>query len=93
MQKPKVKLEDIIKVGTKTAIVSNIYNDSPEIIEVVYLADNKKAYNEDVKWEKDRWNFVDDGPSAGYADKYDRTKPFVEQLHSYLQLKSKGIID
>ena len=77
MSIPSVNPFDWIRIGETDAVVCTL-RDYGEL-EVVYLRRNR-AINEDVRWNGDGWEFVENGPSGGYADKKDRLRPFVTQL-------------
>ena len=86
-EKPSVKLGDWIIVDNghlgKNAVVCHIYKDQNfGDVEVVYLDDAKRAINDNVVWEEDRWKFKHPGPSGGYADKHSRLQKFVRILRS-----------
>jgi len=75
---PEVKPHDEIMIGQWRAVVATVHG--PGHVEVVWLDDKKQAINEDAIWEEDGWRFKVSGPTGGYADKYDRLTPFVQQL-------------
>lgn len=77
-----VKIEDWISVGMVDAVVCNIYEDKPGIIEIVYLDRKNQAINEDVCYKDGNWTFVYDGPNGGYADNYSRLGRFVSILRA-----------
>lgn len=88
-----IKPGDWIKVGNTYAVVCQLYKDNPAYkdnpvfkdqsnrIEVVYL-DGSRAINEDVHRVGNSWEFVIQGPSGGYADKYSRLSEFVSILRT-----------
>jgi len=88
-KKPNVRPGDWITIGDRKniigvglhAVVCTVYNDSRigGDIEVVYL-DRSRAINKDVVWKKGYWEFKNQGPSGGYADKYSRLSEFVAIL-------------
>jgi len=77
-----------VKVGNTEAVVCQLYKDNPAYkndpafkdqsnrIEVVYLS-GSRAINEDVHRVKNLWEFVNQGPSGGYADGNSRLSEFV----------------
>jgi len=71
------KVFDIIMVGNRRAIISEIYKDGD--VEVVY-EDSGKHINEDAIWEEDRWKFKTDSVSGGYADNYQRLQDAIRAL-------------
>jgi hypothetical protein len=78
----EVKLGEFIFYGNdllpKKAIVCRVYD--AENIEVVYLDYRNRAINDDMVLKEGQWVFKHQGPSGGYADKYDRLSQFVSQL-------------
>lgn len=81
---PVVKLGDWIRLGTNLdAVVCQIYeNHALGDIEVVYLDSRSRAINVDAVWEDDHWDFKYEGPSGGYADKYNRLRRYVSILRT-----------
>jgi hypothetical protein len=87
---PEVKPGDWITVGDPTtgrdAVVCNVRGDELREhhgdLEVVYLDERNRAINENVRWVGDRWRFVHEGPSGGYADNYDRLRDCVRTLRA-----------
>jgi len=77
----KIQPDDWIRLGNRDAVVCNVYENRPGFIEVVYL-DRERAINEDAHWIDDHWEFVHQGSSGGYADKYDRLSRFVSILRA-----------
>lgn len=52
-------------------------------IEVVYIDDRDRAINEGAIWVDGVWKFKNPGASgAGYADRYDRLREYVNILRS-----------
>lgn len=76
----QVQLKDWITVGTRKAVVSKIYEDSTDKIEIVYLDDRNRAINEDAFFEDGKWHFVEAGPNGGYADNIPRLAEYVRKL-------------
>ncbi len=88
VKKPKVNPCDWITIGKGTglidkldAVVCQVHDDSDYAdIEVVYLDDRNRAINEDVIWDQSHWEFKNQGPCGGYADRYSRLAEFVAIL-------------
>ncbi len=76
----QVKLKDWISVGTRKAVVSRIYEDSTNKIEIVYLDDRDRAINEDAFFKDGKWYFAEAGPNGGYADNIPRLAEYVRKL-------------
>ena len=75
-----IKLKDWISLGTRQAVVSRIYEDSTDKIEIVYLDDRDRAINEDAFFDDGKWHFAEAGPNGGYADNIPRLTEYVRKL-------------
>ena len=76
MERPEVKPNDWISVGTRDAVVCQVFDSH---VEVVYIDHKKQAINEDVNWADDHWESLH-STGGGYADKYTRLAEFVGVL-------------
>lgn len=75
---PEVKPDDEIRIGSRRAVVCQVYE--PGRVEVVYFDDRDRAINENAVWRSDRWEFELSGPCGGYADRNSRLAACVAQL-------------
>lgn len=77
-----IKLGDWIFIGANNAVISRIYQEEKNRIEVVYL-DRNRAINDDAHYVNDRWEFVYSGASGGgYADSNPRLSEYVAKLRT-----------
>ena len=82
-ERPSVKPGDWIRIGSGNVdgVISRVY-----LAEDVCFGDCEavhnpsKPTNEDVKWTGEQWEFALKGPNGGYADKYDRLRPYLRIL-------------
>lgn len=74
---PTVAPRDWIQIGRTPAVVTEIYEESPNAIEVVYM-DRGRAMREYAVWEGGLWQFF--GPGGGCADGCVRLREFVAIL-------------
>lgn len=72
-----VKLLEIIMIGDRRAIVSELYEDGS--VEVVYF-DSGKHINEDAINVDGKWEFKNKGVGGGYADNYPRLQDAIRAL-------------
>jgi hypothetical protein len=82
--KPSIQPGEWIKIGKQgllKAVVCIVYPPGEyEDCEVVYLDESNHPVNSEVRWTGSYWELVQESDLGGYADRYDRLKPFVQLL-------------
>jgi hypothetical protein len=76
----QVKLKDWISIGAREAVVSRIYEDSTDRIEIVYLDDRDRSIYEDAFFTNGKWHFAATGHNGGYAENIPRLSEYVRKL-------------
>lgn len=79
MKEKQINLGDLIYIGNRKAVISNIYDNDLTKIEVVYIDDRNRAINKDAHLVEGIWEF-DGSLGGGYADKYDRLQEYISIL-------------
>ncbi len=74
----ELKPYSIITIGTKRAIVSQIYDDGT--FQIVYEQSNGKHIAEDAKFDGKKFDFCILGPCGSYADRIAHYAPFISAL-------------
>ena len=79
--RPEIKLEEWISVGSIPAVVSRVKKSSDLFGYDEVVFNPSKPTNHDVEWTGESWQFVKStGDYGGYADKYSRLRRYVEIL-------------
>ena len=82
--KPSIQPGEWIKIGKQgllKAVVCIVYPPGEyEDCEVVYLDASDNPVNNEVRWTGSYWELVQESDLGGYADRYDRLRPFVQLL-------------
>jgi hypothetical protein len=78
--RPQVNLGDWIRIGSTSAVVSMIRESGDPFGDCEVVFNPSKPTNCDVRWTGEKWEFVESGDYGGYADKYDRLRPYVSIL-------------
>jgi hypothetical protein len=69
------------KQGLLKGVVCIVYPPGEyEDCEVVYLDASDSPVNNEVRWNGSYWELVQESDLGGYADRYDRLKPFIQLL-------------
>ncbi len=83
-KRPDVKPRDWICIGTdpipRFAVVSMLYQMSPDRVEAVYFSNRDSVAYEDFRWNGEAWEFALSGLVSGNADLYDRLAEYVAIL-------------
>lgn len=82
LPKESVKPMDWIYVGENRAVVSHIYKDEPNKVEVVYLDRKNLAIAEDAQFKDGKWSFVYPEACGTYADNSSRLGEYVSTLRA-----------
>ena len=81
--RPAIKLGDWIRIGSVDCVVSTVRPPNDEWGDCEVVFDPQKPTNADVKWTGDAWQFVEKSDFGGYADKYQRLRPYVAILKTW----------
>jgi hypothetical protein len=78
--RPDIKPGDWITIGGTNCVVSIVRGAGDPMGDCEVVFNPQKPTNHDAVWTGENWDFAKQGDFGGYADKYPRLQPYVEQL-------------
>lgn len=78
--RPDIKPGDWIEIEGVDCVVCVVREHLDAFGDCEVVFDPAKPTNRDVIWNDEEWRFMETGDYGGYAEKYERLRPFVLQL-------------
>ena len=78
--RPEINTRDWISVKGTQCVVTKVREPNSIFGDCEVVFDSSKPTNRNVRWNGSEWEFVETGDFGGYADKYDRLRPYVAIL-------------
>ena len=78
--RPAVSPMDWVVVGHIRCVVAAVRDAGDPFGDCEVVCNPSKPANRDIRWDGSAWQFVESGDYGGYAEKYERLRPYVNKL-------------
>lgn len=80
VDRPNIKLGDWIVVESQDCVVSAVLEPIDAFGDCKVIFNPSTPTYRDVEWMNGKWRFAEGGHYGGYAEHFDRLRPYVIQL-------------